>query len=48
MTVIGQTYEGIEVVEALSQLETKGNGIYNIPKDDVKILSVKLGTYSKK
>lgn len=48
MTVIGQTYEGIEVVEALSQLETKDNGIYNIPKDDVKILSVKLGTYSKK
>lgn len=48
MTIIGQTYEGLDVIEALSRLETKDNGVYKIPKDDVKIISVKLGTYSKK
>lgn len=48
MTVIGQTYEGLDVVEALSKLETQDNGIYKVPKDDVMIISVTLGSYDKK
>ena len=48
MTVIGQTYEGIEIVEQLSQLETDDsqNGTYKIPKEDIMILSVTIDEYS--
>ena len=47
MTVIGQTYEGTEVIEKLSQLETEENGIYKIPKEDIMINSVKISKYTK-
>ncbi len=45
MTVIGQTYEGFEVIDALTSLETENNGKYTIPKEDVIINSVKIATY---
>lgn len=47
MTVIGQTYEGLEVVEALTSLETDDNGSYKIPKDDIMIISVEISEYSE-
>ena len=47
MTVIGQTYEGIEVIEKLSQLETQENGIYKIPKEDIMINSVTISEYTE-
>lgn len=46
LTVIGQTYEGLDVVEALSELETESNGIYKIPKEDIMINSVEISEYS--
>lgn len=46
MTVIGQTYEGMEVVEALSNLETESSGIYNIPKEDIMINSIVISEYN--
>ncbi|MBE6862472.1 MAG: peptidylprolyl isomerase [Ruminococcus sp.] len=47
MTVIGQTYEGMEIVEQLSKLETDAseNGTYKIPKEDIMILSVTIDEY---
>lgn len=47
MTVIGQTYEGTEVIEKLSQLETEENGIYKIPKEDIMINSVRISKYTE-
>ncbi|MBR1591593.1 MAG: peptidylprolyl isomerase [Ruminococcus sp.] len=47
MTVIGQTYEGIEVIEELSRLETEENGIYKIPKEDIMVNSVKISSYGE-
>ena len=46
MTVIGQTYEGFDVVEALANLETENSGIYNVPKDDIMIESVVISEYN--
>ena len=45
-TVIGQTYEGLDVIDALTSLETENNGKYMIPKEDIMINSVKIDTYS--
>ena len=44
-TIIGQTYEGLDVVDALASLESKSNGEYNIPIEEVKVISVKIDTY---
>ena len=46
MTVIGQTYEGIGVIEALASLETENNGIYKVPKEDIMINKVTISTYT--
>ncbi|WP_295092999.1 peptidylprolyl isomerase [Ruminococcus sp.] len=46
MTVIGQTYSGIDVVEKLASLETNNVGNYKFPAEDVMINSVKISTYS--
>ena len=46
MTVIGQTYSGIEVVEQLASLETVDEGVYKFPKEEVMINSVTISTYS--
>lgn len=46
LTVIGQTYEGLDVVEKLANLETEHNGYYKIPKDDIMINSVVISEYS--
>lgn len=46
MTVIGQTYEGFDVIEALANLETENSGIYNIPKEDIMINSVVISEYT--
>ena len=46
MTVIGQTYEGFDVIEALSNLETESSGIYNIPKEDIMINSIEISEYT--
>lgn len=46
MTVIGQVYEGMDVVEKLASLESEDNGNYKIPKDDIMIISAKTGVYS--
>lgn len=45
MTIIGQTYEGLDVVEQLSSLESENNGYYKIPKDEVMINSVVISEY---
>lgn len=45
MTVIGQTYEGFDVIEALSSLEAQNNGYYDIPVDDIMINSVTISSY---
>ena len=47
MTVIGQTYEGLDVVEKLASLETVEGGSYSTPKEDIMIISVKIDKYSK-
>ncbi|MBQ8961515.1 MAG: peptidylprolyl isomerase [Ruminococcus sp.] len=47
MTVIGQTYQGMDVVEKLASLETENNGVYKIPKEDIMIESVTISTYSE-
>lgn len=49
MTVIGQIYEGMDVAEKLSQLETEdsADGTYKIPKEDIMILSVTIGEYAQ-
>lgn len=48
MTVIGQTYEGLDVVEKLASLETESaeDAAYKIPKEDIMILSVEISEYS--
>ncbi|MDE6784439.1 MAG: peptidylprolyl isomerase, partial [Ruminococcus sp.] len=46
LTVIGQTYEGLDVVEKLANLETENNGYYKIPKEDIMINSVVISEYS--
>lgn len=47
MTVIGQTYEGLDVVEKLASLETSDSGSYSTPKEDIMINSVKIDKFSK-
>lgn len=46
MTIIGQTYKGYDVVDALASLEAEENGDYRTPIEDVMIKSVKISTYS--
>lgn len=46
MTVIGQVYEGFDVVDALANLETENSGHYKIPKDDIMIESIEISEYS--
>lgn len=46
MTVIGQTYEGLDVIEKLCNLETDKTDSYMIPKEDIKIISVEIAKYS--
>ena len=46
MTIIGQTYKGFDVVDALASLEGKDSGDIRIPDADVKIISVKIDKYS--
>lgn len=48
MTVIGQVYQGMDVVEKLAALESQNNGNYKIPKDDIMIISAKTDIYSDK
>lgn len=45
-TIIGQTYEGLDVVEKLSSLDVESNGEYYIPNEDIMINSVTISTYS--
>ena len=48
ITVIGQTYEGLDIVEALSTLETaESDGATKVPVEDVMINSVKITTYAE-
>lgn len=49
MTVIGQVYEGMDVVEKLSSLEVTESeeAVYKIPKEDIKIISIEIGEYSE-
>ena len=46
ITVIGQTYKGMDVVEKLADLEAQEMGVYKVPVKDVKIKTVTIGTYS--
>lgn len=46
MTVIGQVYQGLDIVEELASLESTDNGYYKIPNDDIMIISVKTDIYS--
>lgn len=49
MTIIGQTYKGFDVIEALASLEVEDpeNETSKIPKEDVMIISVEIGEYSE-
>lgn len=47
MTIIGQTYEGLDVIEKLSELETKDSGSFKIPVEDIMINSVTISEYSE-
>ncbi|MDE5854933.1 MAG: peptidylprolyl isomerase [Ruminococcus sp.] len=47
MTVIGQVYEGLDVVDALANLETENSGYYKIPKDDIMINSIQISEYAE-
>jgi peptidyl-prolyl cis-trans isomerase B (cyclophilin B) len=49
MTVIGQAYEGLDVIEELASLESDSpdDATYKIPKEDVMIISVTIGEYSE-
>lgn len=47
MTVIGQTYEGMDVVEKLASLETSDKGSYSTPKEDILINSVEIAVYAE-
>ncbi|MBQ3886118.1 MAG: peptidylprolyl isomerase [Ruminococcus sp.] len=46
LTIIGQTYEGFDVVDTIASLEYEEGGKYNTPKDDVMIRSIKIDKYS--
>ena len=46
MTVIGQVYQGLDVVEKLASLESTDNGYYKIPDEDIMIISAKTDIYS--
>lgn len=46
MTIIGQTYEGFDVIEKLSSLEGKNTGKFFTPTEDVMIRSITISTYS--
>ncbi|MDE6034718.1 MAG: peptidylprolyl isomerase [Ruminococcus sp.] len=46
MTVIGQVYEGLDVVEKLALLDATDNGYYKIPDEDIMIISAKTDIYS--
>lgn len=46
MTVIGQVYEGLDVVDALANLETENSGYYKIPEDDIMINSIQISEYT--
>lgn len=46
MTVIGQVYSGMDVVESLASLETEDKGSYKFPIEDIMINSVTITTYS--
>ncbi|MDE6426575.1 MAG: peptidylprolyl isomerase [Ruminococcus sp.] len=48
MTVIGQVYQGLDVVEKLASLESTDNGYYKIPDEDIMIISAKTDVYSDK
>jgi peptidyl-prolyl cis-trans isomerase B (cyclophilin B) len=45
LTIIGQTYLGYDVVDKLASLEAQDNGKFYTPKEDVKIISVKIDTF---
>lgn len=47
MTVIGQIYEGMDVAEKLCSLDSSDNGQYKVPKEEVKVISVKISEYSE-
>ncbi|MDE5583037.1 MAG: peptidylprolyl isomerase [Ruminococcus sp.] len=47
MTVIGQVYQGLDIVEELASLKTTENGYYKVPDDDIMIISVKIDSYKK-
>lgn len=44
-TIIGQTYEGFDVVDALASLDSQSNGEFKTPVEEVKIISVRIDTY---
>lgn len=46
MTVIGQVYQGLDIVEKLASLESTDNGFYKIPNEDIMIISAKTDVYS--
>ena len=49
ITVIGQTYEGFDVIDKLTNLEVQpsDDDTSKIPVEDVMILSVEIGKYSE-
>lgn len=46
MTIIGQTYSGYDVVDALASLDGTDNGRYRTPTEDIMINSVTISTFS--
>lgn len=46
MTIIGQTYEGLDVIDAITNVETRNDGHNKAPVDDIIINSIKIDSYS--
>lgn len=46
MTIIGQTYEGLDVIDAITNVEVRNDGHNKAPVDDIIINSIKIDSYS--
>jgi len=46
MTIIGQTYKGYDIVDKLASLENQENGDYLMPKEEIKVISVKIDKFA--
>lgn len=48
LTIFGQTYEGLEVLEAITSAALNGEGDELPPAEDIRIQTIEIGSYSEK